>query len=672
MGEKSKKPRKNFITEEDISTLLQRYTATTVLTLLQEVAQVQDSKIDWNFLAKKSTTGISNPREYQMLWRHLAYHDALLDRLDDVAQPLDDDSDLECELEAFPAVCNEALTEAAACVKVLIGSGPNDPNGSTVEASLTINIPKGQMSRVPENSHANVSMQGTNITFPISVQKQSLPSVASAEALDSNGAANANLARRKRKAWSAAEDLELVAAVQKFGEGNWANILKGDFKSDRTALQLSQRWAIIKKRKGNLTVESGSQLSEAQLAARRAMSLALNMPMGDTLRSSFSIASGANAKVAHSNLGPPPATETSSIVMSSRALTNSVSTAGHQIGSSKSQVATKNPSNKSALSQGSMVKAAAVAAGARIATPSDAASLLKAAQSTNAVHIMPGGSVLKSSTAGNANSLPSNVHFIRTGLASKPLSTCSATAVNSSQTGGTQQVKGTSATPLNQPNSTATTQKLSAPSEIRSAAISSPISRLELKAVGDSATFSSADSDKEILQEEQAGFKCNRPNEQNKDLTAVSGNTQTDKVQADRGASGHSCSDSAEGGQASFLVETSKEHTSGDVVSASATAIIKQAGERQIDSPSSGMATSNVHPGLRGNQASTKFGSMNKDIVTGMPVEHTSDNQSTNEEIFENKNMEKREEGPVTMDLDGNDGQAKAKLQEAGAENGSN
>lgn len=121
-----------------------------------------------------------------------------------------------------------------------MASGPSDPNGSTVEAPLTINIPKGQMSKAPESSHCNVFAQGTNITVPVSVQKQSLPSVASAEALDSNGAANANLPRRKRKTWSAAEDLELIAAVQKFGEGNWANILKGDFKSDRTASQLSQ------------------------------------------------------------------------------------------------------------------------------------------------------------------------------------------------------------------------------------------------------------------------------------------------------------------------------------------------------------------------------------------------------------------------------------------------
>jgi len=63
------------------------------------------------------------------------------------------------------------------------------------------------------------------------------------------------------------------------------------------------------------------------------------------------------------------------------------------------------------------IQAAAVAAGARIASPSDAATLFKAAQSKNAVHIMGGGSSpVKSSTPGN-NPLPPNVHFIRSGLA---------------------------------------------------------------------------------------------------------------------------------------------------------------------------------------------------------------------------------------------------------------
>lgn len=78
-----------------------------------------------------------------------------------------------------------------------------------------------------------------------------------------------------------------------------------------------------------------------------------------------------------------------------------------------------------------MLKAAAVAAGARIATPSDAASLFKAAQSKNAIHInTTADPSIKSSKPGvknpfaspNLGSHPSNVHYIRTGLASSPLS----------------------------------------------------------------------------------------------------------------------------------------------------------------------------------------------------------------------------------------------------------
>lgn len=320
-----------------------------------------------------------------------------------------------------------------------------------------------------------------------------------------------------------------------------------------------------------------------------------------------------------------------------------------------------------------MVKAAAVAAGARIATPSDAATLLKAAQSKNAVHIMPGGSVIKSSMAGNANSLPSNVHFICTGLASKPLSTYSTAVVNSSQTAGTQQVQGTSAkpaTPLNQPNTAATVQELSVPSEVKSSTVSGPISSFESKTVMDSATFRPANSKKELLQEDQSGFKCNRPNEEMKgDMTTVSVDTLMDQVQEDQGASGNSCGDQADGGQASVLGEALKEHSSGDDVSALANAFTKQAGEGLIDSESSGTAASNGYLGLRGNQASTKFDSTTEDNVMGIPVKCNSDNQSANEEMFEDKNMAKREEVPVTMNQDGNNKQAIAKQVEAGAGN---
>lgn len=59
-----------------------------MLALLREVAQVTEAKIDWNELVKKTSTGITNVREYQMLWRHLAYRHGLADRLDDTALPL--------------------------------------------------------------------------------------------------------------------------------------------------------------------------------------------------------------------------------------------------------------------------------------------------------------------------------------------------------------------------------------------------------------------------------------------------------------------------------------------------------------------------------------------------------------------------------------------------------
>ncbi|KAK1432266.1 hypothetical protein QVD17_09161 [Tagetes erecta] len=127
MNHKAKKQKKGTITQQDVSIILQRYTATTLLALLQEVSQIQDTKFDWDALVKRTKTGITNAREYQMLWRHLAYRDELVEKLEDESKPLDDDSDLEYELEAFPPVNNEASTEAAVCVKgILAGKRRNE------------------------------------------------------------------------------------------------------------------------------------------------------------------------------------------------------------------------------------------------------------------------------------------------------------------------------------------------------------------------------------------------------------------------------------------------------------------------------------------------------------------------------------------------------------------
>lgn len=59
----------------------------TILRMLQEMAYYSEIKMDWNELVKKTTTGITNAREYQLLWRHLSYREPLLP-LEDDAQPL--------------------------------------------------------------------------------------------------------------------------------------------------------------------------------------------------------------------------------------------------------------------------------------------------------------------------------------------------------------------------------------------------------------------------------------------------------------------------------------------------------------------------------------------------------------------------------------------------------
>lgn len=448
MVEKRKLNNRVFVTEDDMSTLLERYTATTMLTLLQEVAQVEESKIDWNEMVKKTTTGITNAREYQMVWRHLAYRQVLLDKVDDDAQPLDDDSDLENELEAFPPVSSEASAEAAAFVKVFIASGPlcdsNMSNGNTVEGSLTIDIPNGQTSGTAANSLHGISAYGSKLRVPVTVQTQPLPSVTAAEGLDTSERAGANFPpRRKRKPWSAAEDMELIAAVEKFGEGNWVNILKADFKGDRTASQLSQRWATIRRRRGNM-VGNGSQLSEAQLAARHAVSMAF----GDNLRAAGPISLNGGSQSKHQQDLVP-----------------------------SKPIIPQNPLPKPAINPDPMVKAAAMVASSRIATHSSAAaSLPMAALPKKDVHTMPGGTpAVKSSVPGSFSGLPSNVHFIRTGLVPRP-----AGPSNASQY-GTQQQALRSASPAFHPKPMTVPSRTNASSGVRRAPSSSPTTMLEVK-----------------------------------------------------------------------------------------------------------------------------------------------------------------------------------------------
>ncbi|KAM7257392.1 hypothetical protein ACFE04_013133 [Oxalis oulophora] len=441
---KKKSKKTHTISEQVTLNILQRYSAVTVLGMLAEIADNPGEKLDWNKLVNKTSTGISNAREYQMLWRHLAYGDALLDNVEDGAQPLDDDSDLECELEALPNVSAEATSEAAACVKVLASSLRNKAIAQSnliVEAPLTINVPRAPSD--PETSYSSGLMQSKHITIPVYVQKQNGPTTTFTEVpLDRKGPSSCIFpAQRKRKPFSIEEDEALKAVVRKYGEGNWTHIVKENLMEGRTASQLSQRWAILKKKDANLEIPGHDHQhpSEVQQAARHAMSLAINgpkssketcinSPVSKNLNNlvsnsntpakasltSISSSQGENQRdkgllvstqvvaqkpLVRSHTVPASTVRATSVVAGPRiantpakgSLTSINSSLGqNQIDKGQSvstQVVAKKPLEKSNNVPEVTVRATAVAAGARIATPSDAALLLRAVQSKNAVHI---------------------------------------------------------------------------------------------------------------------------------------------------------------------------------------------------------------------------------------------------------------------------------------------
>ncbi|XP_020111713.1 uncharacterized protein LOC109726508 isoform X2 [Ananas comosus] len=371
--------------------------ATTILTLLQEVSQFASPKVDWNTLVKRTSTGITSACEYQMIWRHLAYKHILQEKIDDGAELLDDESDLEFEVEAVPVADEETSSEVAACVKVLCSSGSEPgPISTNAEAPLAQNIPD---------------------------QKQSLPVGTTAEELDGNGpAASSGPPKKKRKLWTKEEDMELIAAVQKCGEGNWASILKGDFKHDRTPSQLSQRWGVIK-RQASLNQNNGNKSSslassEERKAAQKALSLAINMPMTGSLPTFLSGATnltsqGSSTMSATLSEATPSSTPhpLNQLLQSAKPLVpqKTLNPLIKPLNTSKKQAASN--TKASSIGPNPLIQAAAFAAGGRIATPSTAASLLKAAQSKSAFHIRPRGLNLSSSVATLKPSLAATINI---------------------------------------------------------------------------------------------------------------------------------------------------------------------------------------------------------------------------------------------------------------------
>ncbi|KEH18598.1 myb-like DNA-binding domain protein [Medicago truncatula] len=248
MPENNPKKKVTF-SENDAASITQRYDTKTLLTLFQELSNYPDTKFDWNELVNKTSTGISNAREYQMLWRCLAYGYSLplpQDFKQGGGEPMDDDSDLDCELESFPSVHVEAKSESSACAKVIIASrtlSESTPNSSTIEAPMTVNFPIYRSSRTSkEISQPSNLTEQTSITFPVTVQRQKLRTVSATDALETKRTVGGTTAsKRKRKEWSEEEDNQLRAAVQRCGEGNWVTMAKGDsFPIKRSATELSQ------------------------------------------------------------------------------------------------------------------------------------------------------------------------------------------------------------------------------------------------------------------------------------------------------------------------------------------------------------------------------------------------------------------------------------------------
>ncbi|EER99457.1 hypothetical protein BDA96_02G336300 [Sorghum bicolor] len=417
--------RKRQLSEDDVYLLLHRYAPGTILTALQEVAQhAEGRRIDWKAVVGKSATGITSAREYQMLWRHFAYHHDLEDSVDAGDQPLGDDSDLELELEPNPIPTKEALSEASALAKALIsGSSREQASGHRINLDPPVlNTQNEKIVRVPSEKQLAQSHCITNVTGPVANSKQLSHIGPSPSHLDPNGASKK---RKKPKAWSKEEDADLAAGVQKYGEGNWEDILhRCNFDSTRTPDQLSQRWAL--KRPGGSTkpasTKHASVGSEERSAALKALSLAVG-PMRRTGAYQQSIQHKSTAFApkmpeVRSAATPSPALALPvpvPVAMPLRVAAQ-VQTPLHQGQQASVQAAPpklSNASNKTRKKQAaqpsptigpSSIQAAAIAAGGRLATASTAASFLKAAQSKNVVHIKSlGATSLKSSASSKAS-----------------------------------------------------------------------------------------------------------------------------------------------------------------------------------------------------------------------------------------------------------------------------
>ncbi|KAM0866865.1 hypothetical protein ACQ4PT_042366 [Festuca glaucescens] len=452
--------RKRDLSEDDVYLILHKYTPTQVLTALQEVSQhAERRRIDWRALVAKTATGITSARDYQMLWRYLAYGHDFVELVDGSAQPLGDESDLECEIEPFPTPSSEALAEASGFAKILMyGSSREQASSHRANPEVAVlNTPNEKIPRVPSDKQLGQSHRLTNGTGPVSNSKQASYTGLSLDPFDGNGP---HKKKKKPKPWSKEEDADLTTGVHKCGEGNWHDILhKYSFDSARTAVQLSQRWALISKRQGT-TKPANAKPATSNFdikATQKAFSMALGMPVRrpglSALRSGISQQSTqhhapvsgtatAELKSATSSSSlplpvPVPVSAPVPVPVQVQMPLPQVQQAPAQVAplrvsntSNKSRNNSKKQAAQANLTNApSSIQAAAIAAGGRIATPSVATNLLKAAQSTKAVHIRSRGTGSSKTSASSKSSTMADESGTQPGSAQhSELPNCSAPA----------------------------------------------------------------------------------------------------------------------------------------------------------------------------------------------------------------------------------------------------
>jgi len=122
---------------------------------------------------------------------------------------------------------------------LISGSSREQASGHRINLDPPVlNTQNEKIVRVPSEKQLAQSHRIANVTGPVASSKQSSHIGPSPGHLDPNGASKK---RKKPKAWSKEEDADLAAGVQKYGEGNWEDILyKCNFDSTRTPDQLSQ------------------------------------------------------------------------------------------------------------------------------------------------------------------------------------------------------------------------------------------------------------------------------------------------------------------------------------------------------------------------------------------------------------------------------------------------